>query len=140
MEPISKYYILLRGKVSTYKRNPDIYDWKWAKELQQSLKQWKTKQFDVKVKKEIQLFMIKTVLMTDTKQILKLNALKDSAKEYEADGTPNADPKAYKGQFQKEEINIHMKMMNRIRKTYHNKKSDVGTFNIKSTSLGHLKP
>ena len=29
-EPMDKYYIVLRGKLTFYQRNPDIKDWDWA--------------------------------------------------------------------------------------------------------------
>lgn len=67
MEEMSKFYIILRGKITTFKRNPDIHNWEWAKDLQESLKNWKKSEFDVKVKKQMHLHLIQDTLHTDTK-------------------------------------------------------------------------
>lgn len=88
------------------------------------MEKWKTDEFDIKVQKEIQLSIIKTVLQADVKQILKLNMaqeIKKQDKEFEFgfDIEEFLNPTQKKESFRQEEVAIEMKMMGQIRKMYH---------------------
>lgn len=122
-EPVKNFYILLRGRMGFEERNPLIKNWEWAKKAEKDLTQWKKEEFDVKVKKEIQLSMIKTKLKTDTKQILKFNTKRHQSVLVRGEMfNPLLLLKSQNTHLNQHEINIHMRMMDNIRRNYHQAK------------------
>lgn len=45
-----EFFIIINGKLSKYVRNSDIANWDWAMSIYKSLLEWKSKEFDKKVK------------------------------------------------------------------------------------------
>lgn len=66
-DQVKHFYIILRGSVGFQQRNPAIKNWAWAKKLEDNLKQWKSEEFDIRVKKEIQMYALRRKLVADTK-------------------------------------------------------------------------
>lgn len=66
MEP-NQYFMILSGSVSIKVKNPHIKNWDWARKMFNSLNEWKSKVFDKKVEKAMQIHMFKSKLVADTK-------------------------------------------------------------------------
>lgn len=71
-DELSAWCLVLIGGASVTVKNPLIEDWQWARSIFEGLEQWKTKVFDKKVNKEMQISLLKAKLQADTKQLQNL--------------------------------------------------------------------
>lgn len=86
-EPVDKLFIVLRGKVANFTLNPDLENLEWASTMYENLKKWKNEEFNLKLKREIQKVAISNKLITDIRQIIKLNKTYDQRQDIESEAS-----------------------------------------------------
>ena len=67
------FYFILRGQISVQEPNHDIADWDWAYDLYTKLKKWMKEEFSHKLRKVMQVELIKLKMTTDLKVLSKLS-------------------------------------------------------------------
>ena len=119
-DPVDNYYFILRGKIKLLEQNPAISYWQWAHKTYLDLKKWKEQVMNVKINKEIMLQMVQNKLTTDVKQVMKLNLGNLGLQGLNKVIAPKVAEK--KDQTYDKRINISIRMMDGIRKNYHQAK------------------
>lgn len=102
-EPANHLFIILRGSVSMRIKNPDVKDWEWAQTQFSLLKEWKAKEFDVRLEALMIKSVMKEKLAANAKQLVRVQ------------GNPKQGTQSRSKVTERQMQQIHLRVMEDVR-------------------------